>query len=199
DMVLMPHDLLKVRSDVNKMKALKDHVKFSGPSTLKIGNENFQSGETTLIECNITAYSEFEGKTLREVDFRRTYRAVPLAIKHREEILHEQLYETPLKAGDVILAEVKTHHLEHLRALKDKHESPFIIISENNTTHFNKKKFVAVVGVMAAVVITATFEIIPIMMGAIAGSALLVLMRCISMKEVYDAIEWKVIFLLAGA
>jgi di/tricarboxylate transporter len=199
DMVLMPHDLLKVRSDIRKMKALKDHVNLNSHPSIKIGNENFQSGETTLIECIITAYSEFEGKTLREVDFRRTYRAVPLAIKHREEILHEHLYETPLKAGDVILAEVKTHHLEHLRALKDKHESPFIIISENDTTHFNRKKFVAVIGVMAAVVITATFDMIPIMMGAIAGSVLLVLMRCISMKEVYDAIEWKVIFLLAGA
>lgn len=199
DMVLMPHDLLKVRSDVEKMIALKDHVNLNAPSSIKIGDDNFQSGATTLIECIITAYSEFEGKTLREVDFRRTYRAVPLAIKHREEILHEQLYETPLKAGDVILAEVKTHHLEQLKKMQDTQEMPFIIVSENTTTHFNRKKFVAVVAVMAAVVITATLELIPIMVGSIAGSVLLVLLGCINMKEVYDAIEWKVIFLLAGA
>jgi di/tricarboxylate transporter len=199
DMVLMPHDLLKVRSDVEKMKALKDHVNLNAPSSIKIGDDNFQSGATTLIECIITAYSEFEGKTLREVDFRRTYRAAPLAIKHREEILHKQLYETPLKAGDVILAEVKTHHLGQLKKMQDTQEMPFIIVSENTTTHFNRRKFVAVVLVMAAVVITATFELIHIMVGSIAGSVLLVLLGCINMKEVYDAIEWKVIFLLAGA
>ncbi len=199
DMVLMPHDLLKVRSDVEKMIALKDHVKLNAPSSIKIGDDNFQSGATTLIECIITAYSEFEGKTLREVDFRRIYRAVPLAIKHREEILHKQLYETPLKAGDVILAEIKTHHLAQLKKMQDTQEMPFIIVSENTTTHFNKKKFAAVVIVMAAVVITATFELIPIMVGSIAGAVLLVLLGCINMKEVYDAIEWKVIFLLAGA
>ena len=199
DMVLLAGDVLKVRCNVEKIKGLKDLVKIQSGSTLSIGEDSLKGHGMTLVELVITSQSAFEGKTLREIDFRRSYRAVPLAIRHREEVLHEHLHEVPLKAGDVVLAEIKTHHLTELKKHETHHESPFLILSEEGVMDFKKKQFILVLTVIGSIVALAAFNIVNIMIGAIAGTTLLVISKSISMKEVYLAIEWKVIFLLAGA
>lgn len=199
DMLLIAGDVLKVRCNVEKMKSLKDLVKIQPQGELKIGEQNFKSTGMTLVELVITSQSSFEGKTLRQIDFRRSYRAVPLAIRHREEVLHDHLHDVPLKAGDVVLAEIKTHHLTELRKHENNQESPFIILTTEGIADFKKKRFFFVIGTIAAVVVLAAFNLVNIMIGAIAGSVLLVISKTISMKEVYQAVEWKVIFLLAGA
>ena len=199
DLVLRPGDTLKVRFNMDKMILLKEQAKTNPATAISINNNFLTDKNTTLVELIITSKSEFDGKSLKELDFRRKYRAVPLAIKHREEVLHERLQEVRLQPGDLILAEVKTHFLDNLKELEKAQESPFIVLSEAGMTDFNRKNFYKVAAIGAAVIIAASLEIVPIMIAAITGAALLVLSRCINMKEFYNAIEWKVVFLLAGA
>ena len=143
--------------------------------------------------------SEFEGKTLREMDFRRRYRAIPLAILQREEVVHEHLHGVELAAGDVVLTEIKTHRVQNLKRQEMSQKSPFIILSEEGIIDFNRNKFLIVLGVIGSVVALATFNWLHIAIATLLGAALLVLSRTITMKEVYDSIEWRIIFLLAGA
>ncbi len=199
DMVLKAHDTLKVRCNVDKMARLKERIQVQMNETLRIGDDNLRGKNSTIIEMVITANSDFEGKTLRALDFRRQYRAVPLAIVHREEVLHDDLHDVPLKAGDLILAEVKTHFLDELKRREVERESPFIILSESGIIDFNQRKFLLVLAIIAGVVLTAALQVVPIMIGAISGVALLILTRCMSMSELYESINWKVVFLLAGA
>ena len=199
DLVLQAGDVLKVRCNMEKMVSLKEQERLNTAGSIRINDSSFNDKNTSLVELIITSNSEFEGKTLKRLDFRRKYRAVPLAIKHRQEIMHEKLQEVPLQAGDVILAEVKTHYLNKLKEMEREQESPFIVLSEAGMAEFNRRQFYKVAAIGVAVILAATFELIPIMMGVIAGAALLVVTRCINMKEFYDAIEWKVVFLLAGA
>ncbi len=199
DFLLLKGDVLKVRCNVDKIKALKDRLKIAPHSSLKIGGENLQSEKSTLVELIITANSELENKTLREGDFRRKYRAIPLAIKHREEVKHEQLYETKLKAGDVILAEIKTHYVRELKKMEVEQEAAFVLLSEDTLVDFNGKNFAIVMTAMASVIIAATFNLLPILVATMAAVVALVLLKCITMNEAYEAINWKIIFLLAGA
>lgn len=199
DMELQAGDILKVRCDVEKIKQLKDRAKVQLSTSVKIGDDNLRGKNSTIVEMVVTSSSQLEGKTLRDLDFRRKYRAVPLAIRHREEVLHNQLHDVPLKTGDVILAEVKTHYIAELKRLESEQESPFILLSEEMLQDFNKKRFWLVAGIITAMVLLAALNIIPIMVGAIASVAALVLSKTITMKEAYEAISWKVVFLLAGA
>lgn len=199
DLVLKAGDVLKVRCNMDKLLLLKEKEQLKATASIRINDNHFTDKNTSLVELVIMSKSEFEGKTLRQLDFRRKYRAAPLAIKHREEVLHERLQDVPLQPGDIILAEVKTHYLDNLKEQEKQQESPFIVLSEAGTTEFNRKKFYKVAAIGSAVILAATFNVLPIMIAVIAGAALLVLTGCLDMKDFYHAIEWKVVFLLAGA
>jgi di/tricarboxylate transporter len=199
DFVLQVYDVLKVRCDSNKIRLLKDRSKIQLTSSLKIGDDDLTGKDSSLIEMVITADSIIEGKTLRDMDFKRRFRAIPLAIKHRDDVLHEQLYDIKLRAGDIILAEVKKHFVRVIKKMENKQRAPFVILSENDLVDFDKRKFYMVLAVMLSIVFLATANVIQIMVGTIGGVVILVLLKVLTMKDAYEAISWKVVFLLAGA
>lgn len=199
DFVLQAHDVLKVRCDVEKIKALKDKAKIDVNTAVKIGDHDLRETESSWVEMIITSDSELEGKTLRDADFRRRYRAIPLAIRHRHNVLHEHLYESQLRAGDVVLAEVKNHYIKSLKRLEKEQDAPFVLLSEDALLDFNPRQFYFVMAVILGVVVVASVGWMPIMVATITGVVTLVLSRVVNMREVYEAIHWKVIFLLAGA
>ena len=199
DFELNEGDILKVKCDVEKLKSLKGKTKTLAVSPIKIGDSDLSGKNSALVEMVITSSSEIHGKTLKELDFRRRYRAIPLAIKHKEDIKHDDLYDVKLSAGDVILAEVKSHYVKELNKLEAGQNTPFVLLSENHITEFDKKKFGIVIGLISIMVVLASFGILDIMVGAISAVIILVLAKILSMKEIYEAINWKIIFLLVGA
>lgn len=199
DFTLLADDTLKVRSDIQKIKSLKERVKIIEDDALQVGRRDLRDRNASLIELVITSDSPFIGKTLKDLDFRHQFRATVLAIRHREAIVHEKLYSVPLQAGDIILAEAKTHYIPELKRRENGTAAPFVILTEDHLTDFNRKQFFTVLSVTLGIVLAASFQLLPIMVAVISGVLLLVGVGVISMQEMYRAINWKIIFLLAGA
>ncbi|TXF90582.1 sodium-coupled transporter [Neolewinella aurantiaca] len=200
DFRLAAEDTLKVRCDREKIKGLKDWVRLTDQSSgVRVMGTGLERDNSSLVEMVVTPNSEFVGKTLRQVDFRRSYRAVPLAIRHREATLNERLYELPLMAGDVILAEAKTHYLKELYRIEQGQDSPFILLSSDTIHDFKRTRFAFVIMVVIGVISLATANVVPISIAALMGVCVLVLGRTLSMSEAYESIDWKIVFLLAGA
>lgn len=199
DMVLQAHDLLKVRCDVARIRALKDRAHISVESSMRLAEGDLKARGTTLVELVITANSELEGKSLREGDLLRKYRAVPLAVRHREEVVHDGLHEVVLRSGDVVLAEVRSHYAATLKKMAFASDAPFAILTEQEgVAALDKRRFGIVLGVLIAVMALPSLTRFPVMLGALLGVIVVVLTRCMSMKDIYEAIEWRIVFLMAG-
>ncbi len=205
DLLLEEGDVLKVRCNVEKIKALKEREGIALKSDAKFKtfeelNETKKMDDRIIfVEAVIAPNSPFEGKTVKQLGFRQRFGATVLAIRHRGELMRDKVANTVLRAGDTLLIEVEKDNLQNLQQLELRGRNTFLIVSEVGLPEYRKDKMLTVVLTLIGVILLASLEILPIMMAAIIGSMFLVVTKCITMEEAYVAIDWKVIFLLAGA
>jgi di/tricarboxylate transporter len=191
--VLEAGDLLRVRCDIEKIRRAEKKEGIVLKSGLKWRDEDLQSSEAALLEAVIAPGSALVGKTLKEAGFRQMYGGTALAIRHRGEVMRERLGTTRLRAGDVLLVEVRRDRREALQRNPD-----FLVVSEVELEEPRRGKLLLALAIVAGTVAAATLGLFPIVGSAILGSILLVLTRCLTLDEAYQAIEWRIVFLLGG-
>ncbi|MDQ3634897.1 MAG: SLC13 family permease [Acidobacteriota bacterium] len=193
DEILRAGDVLKVRCDLEKFKKIQKREGVAFKSEYKWRDEDIETQEAKLVEAVIAPNSEFINKSLQDLKFRETFGATVLALRHKGVLMRDKISDTNLYAGDALLIEVRTDRYRQFS------QNPsFVIVSEVEQEKYRKSKIIPALIIIAGVIITASVGITEIVVSAVVGSILLVLVGCIKMEEVYKAIEWRIIFLLAG-
>lgn len=193
DVVLFADDILLVRCNLDEIRALQERSGIRFKPQTKWGDESITSEDFRLVEAVIDPNGALVGSTLQRSNFRENYGATVLAIRHNGKLIHEKLSDTVLSAGDLLLVEI---HVDRLNAFK--RSVDLIVTSEQQTVEFRRNKVVIAVAVVAGVILGASLNFAPIVVTATVGAIILILTRCITLDEAYHAIEWKIIFLLAG-
>ncbi len=193
NLVLREYDVLRVRANVHKIQKIQQQEGIAIKSGLQWRDEDLESTEAVLVEVVIAPHTSLEGKSLEAIKFRDRFGVAPLAIRRSGGIRHEKLETTPLRAGDALLMEVRREQIDNL-----KNHTELVFISEIKQTKFRKRKILPALAIVFGVVTTSSLGIFPIVVSAIVGAILLILIGCLSLEEAYEAIDWKVIFLLAG-
>jgi len=116
-----------------------------------------------------------------------------LAILRRGHHLEQKLNAVRLELGDALLLQAPREEIDRLRA-----DESFIVLDEVTEGPARRRRAPLAIGILAVAVAVAALGFAPILVTAIAGSIALVLTRCLTLEEAYAAIDWKVIFLLAG-
>jgi len=193
DVVIQQNDRLVVGAGVDAMveahslKGLKlDHEQ-------ELGLERISTGETFVVEAVITTNSRFAGRTLRESRFRENFSAMVLAIHRQGENITQNVGTVGLKFGDTLLLRISTEGMDRLRGSRD-----LLLLSETGIASARRSKRPIVLGILAGVVVLATFNVYPISILALTGAVLMVLTRCLRISEAYDAIEWRIVALIVG-
>ncbi len=193
DEILRAGDVLKVRCDLEKFKKIQKREGVAFKSEYKWNDEDIETEEAKLVEAVIAPNSEFINKSLQDLKFRETFGATVLALRHKGVLMRDKISDTNLYAGDALLIEVRTDRYRQFS------QNPsFVIVSEVEQEKYRKSKIIPALIIIAGVIITASVGITEIVVSAVVGSILLVLVGCIKMEEAYKAIEWRIIFLLAG-
>lgn len=189
--VLEENDILKIVIGPNKLSALKSDTSYAISGDKQVGNQI--TTNKSLYETLIPAGSALAGNTLKGVSFRNVYNCTVLAIRQRNEMVEDNISEVTLKEGDLLMIYASEDEIAELV------ESKLIIpLSEHQEKKIDYKKAIPALFIAVGVVSAAAFELTSILISSMVGCLLLVTTRTIKPKEAYDAIEWKVIFMLAG-
>ncbi len=190
--VLKPGHVLLVRGKIRELMRLRDSARLELNVEFKLQDETLQTEDLRLVQALVAPGSELIGHNLKDLDFRNRFRALVLAILRRGETIREKLNTVELGLGDALLIQAPEAQIRELR-----NDSDFIVLDEVAETVLRHKAPV-VLGILAAVIGLAAFDVMPILVSSILGCLAMVLTRCLRLEEAYHAINWQVIFLLAG-
>jgi di/tricarboxylate transporter len=146
-----------------------------------------------IFEAVLAPRSPLINTTLRRVEFRERYGFTAMAIWRQGEVITERLRDVRLRFGDVLLLKGPVHRQPALQAGNE-----FLVLEALQIEEPRRKKGPVAVGILALVLLLATFGGLHISLAMVIGAMLMVLSRCLTMDEAYQSIEWRSIFLIAG-
>ena len=191
--VLREHDLLRVKGDVRTINELKERAEASLGMQIKWQDSDLESKDTKLVEAVVGPSSPLAGRSLVESNPRKNYGVSVLAIRHHGALMRGELQNIKLMSGDTLLIEVPNSRIPYLIQ-----QRVFLVASKAGIPQFDLLKAAKGVAIVVSVITSAALGWLSIASAAAAGALLIVLSKCISMEEAYAAIEWNVLFLLAG-
>ncbi|HAT18244.1 MAG TPA: SLC13 family permease [Gemmatimonadetes bacterium] len=191
--ILREGDVLRIQGDLRTINELKGRAGVTFGMSMKWRDEHLQSTDTRLVEAVVGPSSPLAGKPLTESRLRENYGASVLAIRQHGTLRHGQFENITLMPGDALLIDVPNDQIEHLTQ-----QRVFLVVSRAGIPRFDWRKASKAVAIVIAVVVVAATGLLPIVAAAATGALMMVLSGCVSTEEAYGAIEWNVLFLLAG-
>lgn len=150
-------------------------------------------GDLRLFEVVIPQGSRLAGTQLGSWQFLRDLKHGAIGLRRNDRNDTTDITTVPLAEGDILL--LASHEPEIYRLMQDE---ALTVIDEYEIKRIDVRKALTAVLVLVGVIGAASMGIAPIVLTAIVGVLALLLTRVITPEEAYAAVEWKVIFLLAG-
>ena len=193
NIIIREGDIFLVQINVKDMLKIKDDMKLLLLSDVKMNQAELTGKNHVIVEGIVSQQSALIGKTLQELDFRSRFGSFVLAVKRQRELLRNKIAHIRLKFSDTLLIMVPKERLDILRTSND------LIVLEELDIHLRYERYWWFsILVIPAVMLLATFGVIPIVKGAVLGAILLLVLRSLSIQDAYESISWSVIFLIAS-
>jgi di/tricarboxylate transporter len=186
-------DLLVLQGSLSDLQILEGLQKLDIEAQTPSLAADLESQQIGVTEVLLSPRNTLVGRTLSELLFREQYGLNVLAIWRKGRAYRSRLQDMPLKFGDALLVYGQRKNLQMLA------KDPNFIVLDQSATQVPKleKAFVAS-AIMLGVLLSAMLGFVPIAIAGIAGATIMVVAGCLTMEEAYRAIDWKVIFLIAG-
>lgn len=191
--VLRAGDVLQLRADLAQIQRLSGQLGIDLLNKRVLTDADLQTDRGLLMEAVVPPGSPLAGRSLRQARFRHSFDANVLAIRHSGEQLHDRLADLVLQSGDVLLLELRRDRVGDLEA-----SGALILLADVTHLHRPNAHSAVAFAIMVGVVALAATDLVPIVAGSVLGAVLMVVTRCIRLDEAYQAIEWKVLVMLAG-
>jgi di/tricarboxylate transporter len=158
-----------------------------------LGIESVRTEKAVLMEGIVGPGSQLAGRSLRELCLRQHYGVLILAVHRRGENLREGFEDVPLAFGDSLLLEGPVEGMNRLFEQKD-----FINLSKPKERPLRRDKAPLAIFVLIAFIALGALTQLPLLALALAGVCVLLISRCIEPGEAYEAVDWRIVFMIFG-
>jgi di/tricarboxylate transporter len=184
--------LLEGRLDEFRQRDVEPYLEILPPRDFS--EAELETTSIVVLEAVLSPRSQLIGRTLKESHFRDKYGMTVLATWNGSRVFRTGLEDRKLAFGDALLLQGPRQRLPMLRLDPD-----LIVLSpEQDTVRqvSNKGRHaVAIFGLTLFIATISPFSVGEVML---AGALMMVLTNVLTMEQVYRAIEWKIVFLVAG-
>lgn len=193
DLMLLPNDKLIIEGNISKLidKTNDKHILLT--SSKKFTDSDLTKEGIELSEAVVSNDSHLIGRSIVENDIHRLYGVIVLAVKRGIKTVVEGFQKMPIEAGDVFLIQGKSESITNLALSPD-----FTVVNrlEHNPRHSQKAPLAILI--MFLTILSAALGILHISVAGMLGAVIMTLTGCVKIQDIYNNVEWRVIFLIAG-
>lgn len=180
--------LVRSMPDLHRMEGLVP----ANDQVFKLEEPRFKRN---LVEAVIGGNSPSRGKKVRDVDFRKRYNAVILAVCRNGERVESKIGDIELQSGDVVLLEAASSFYDRYRDTND-----FLLINPiaDRVTQRNHKVWVAW-AIFTAMLGSVLAGWLTLVVAAMSAGGLMVITRCTSIADARKSVDWTVLIVIGAS
>jgi di/tricarboxylate transporter len=147
-----------------------------------------------LVQAVVAPGSELIGRTISEIDFRRRFGVIVLGLWRRQGWLEQELAQTRLRAGDVLVLLGDDESMARVGA-----DTGFLMMVPFHGEPQARRKAPLAGLIMLGTILLAVFNVVSLEIAALAGAVAMVLTGCLTPAQAYRAIDARIYVFIAGA
>ncbi len=191
--ILQEDDVLVIEADSDDLKAFVDAAKLELAGDKELEKDILGSEDTIMAEAVVMLDSILAGKTALSLNLRRRYGLNLLAVARKGSRINQRIASIRFQPGDVLLLNGPADSINETIV-----EMGCIPLAQRNLKIGKSKQVIKSLTIFIAAILIATFNILPIQISLTMAATAMVLTRLISIREVYENIDWSVIILLGA-
>lgn len=196
---LQPDDVLLVRTSPDELLSVDEKMGLALRTVKKYGAEmpevsaHLEKSEPMIVQAVISPRSSLIGKSIGEADFLHTLGVLVIGLWRKDGWIYHEISKVRLREGDLI---VLWGHEERLEAVNE--DGNFLLLVPMNVRPKKRTKAKTAGLIMLGSILLAATEVLPAHIAFMLGAVLMVLTKCVSLRQAYESIEVKIFVMIAG-
>ncbi len=189
---LRPDDTFILEADPDSLRAFLERTGAQITAERHFGSDLFSSEDIVISEVVILPGSRLERRTAAGIRLRSAYGVNLLGVARQASQIRARLGHVRLRVGDVLLVQGDIDTIRETCAALE------CLPLEQRGVAIRRKFSPVPIAIFAAALLASSFGLFPIQVTLSVAAVLIVLGNYISIREMYDAIDWPIIVLLGA-
>ncbi len=186
-------DILILEGDPAALEPLFAGAKLKRTGQRDVQTKELRSDDIGLVEAVLMPNSPIEGQSMRGLRMHDRFGINLLAIARQGEPPKTLLGNTPFRTGDVLLLQGERNTMtQALSALG------CLPLADRGLRVPPRRPVFLPIGVFALAILAAAIGVVPVQIAFVTAVAALILLGTLTLRDVYESIEWPIILLLGA-